>query len=79
MKRTDQQVCLEAIREARRILSEYIQPGPRDAVPTVDEIMKVLDNRAVEAALERVDGRNHFNVVEFEYFGPNGDPHGDAG
>jgi hypothetical protein len=25
---------------------------------------------------QRIDGRQHFNVVEFEYLGPNGDPQG---
>jgi hypothetical protein len=63
MKRTDCEICLDAIREARRILSTYIEPGPRDAVATVNQIMAVLDDRVVEAALERVDGRNHWRCL----------------
>ena len=67
MRPTDCEVCADALHEARRILSRYIEPGqPRDAVATTDQIMEVLDNNTVEAALKRIDGRDHFGLVEFK-------------
>jgi hypothetical protein len=65
------------MRSAKRTGAEWFQrPGrPHEALTTVN----VLDDRTVEDALQRVDGRNHFSVVEFEYFGANGDPQDDAG
>jgi hypothetical protein len=42
--------------------------------------MEVLDNDSVEAALKRVDGRDHFGLVELQYRSPEDDgPQDDAG
>jgi hypothetical protein len=50
-KRTDQQVCVDAAREARRVLSDYFDPsGAHDAVAAIEQLLEVLDNRAVDAA-----------------------------
>jgi hypothetical protein len=67
MKRTDYRTCVDAIREARRILGRYIEPAqPRDAAATINRIMEVLDNDDIDAALNRIDGRDHFRLVEFQ-------------
>ena len=67
MKRTDYEICVEAICEARRVLSEYIEPGrPRDAAASIDKIITILDNDIVCSALKRVRGRNHFDLVGME-------------
>ena len=43
MKRTDCEVCADELREARRILSAYIESSqPRDALATIDQIIEVL-------------------------------------
>jgi predicted ArsR family transcriptional regulator len=64
-KRTDYETCLTAFREARRLLSEYINPcSPSESVETLDQIIDILDNDTVEAALRRIDGRDHFGLVE---------------
>jgi hypothetical protein len=65
------EICADAIREARRILSEYINPcSPSDSIATIDQISRALDNEAVEAALKRIDGRNHFGLVWVQIDGP---------
>jgi hypothetical protein len=59
--------CVDAIREARRILGEYIEPGrPRDAAASIERIVTILDNDVVCGALKRIEGRNHFELVEIE-------------
>ena len=40
---------------ARSALGDYIAPGSRDAVATVDRLIELLDNQDIEAALIRVD------------------------
>jgi hypothetical protein len=65
-RRTDYETCVDAIREARRLMSEYIDPcTPSDSIETIDQIIETLDNEFVEAALKRIDGRDHFGLVEF--------------
>ena len=50
-KRTDQQVCVDAARQAHRVLSDYFDPsGAHDAVAAIEQLLEVLDNRAVDAA-----------------------------
>jgi hypothetical protein len=68
-KRTDQEICVDAVREARRILSKFSDPGgPHDAAASLYQIMTALDNQIVDAALERIDGRKHFGIVTVERY-----------
>jgi hypothetical protein len=43
MNNPDQDTLIRAIEDARRILGEYIEPGPRDASRTVEHLLAVLD------------------------------------
>ena len=43
MNSPDQDILLRAMDDARRILREYIEPGPRDAKRTVERLLAVLD------------------------------------
>jgi hypothetical protein len=46
------------------VLGEYIDPaGPHDAGAAVDQLLELLDNGELEAALQRVDRRNSFELV----------------
>jgi hypothetical protein len=66
-KPTDQAVIIDAVQAARRVLGEYIDPGgSHDAGATVDQLLELLDNRELEAALQRVDRRNSFEQVAIE-------------
>jgi hypothetical protein len=69
-KRTDNGICVNAMREARRILNEYVEPGSADAVATLEQLLEVLDDRAVQDAMARTDCRRHFGVVTVDYYGP---------
>ena len=66
--KTDTEICLKAIREARLILSEYIDPlSPYGAVKALDRLIEILDGEEVDAALSRIDTRKHFRVMDFRY------------
>jgi hypothetical protein len=64
MNNPDQDTVLRAIEDARRILGEYIEPGPRDAAKTVDRLLAVLDRDDVVRALDRMNRRRTIRLVE---------------
>jgi len=57
MNNPDQDTLVRAVEEARRILGEYIAPGPRDAELTVERLLAVLDRNDVVHALDRIKRR----------------------
>ena len=64
MNNPDQETVLRAIEDARRILGEYIEPGPRDATRTVERLLAVLDRKDVVHALDRIKRRRVIRLVE---------------
>jgi hypothetical protein len=64
MNRPDQDTLLRAVEDARRILGEYIEPGPRDASRTVERLLAVLDRIDVVHALDRMNWRRVIRLVE---------------
>ena len=60
----DQDTLLRAIEDARRILAEYIGPGPRDAAVTVERLLAVLDRDDFVHALDRMKRRRFLRLVE---------------
>jgi len=63
-KGTDYEICADAVREARRILSDCINPCSRtDSIAAIYQLIEALDNEVIDAALKRIDGRNHFGLV----------------
>ena len=64
MNNPDQETVLRAIEDARRILGEYIEPGPRDATQTVERLLAVLDRNDVVHALDRIKRRKVIRLVE---------------
>ena len=51
---TDQQIIINAVREARLILTEYIEPGSSNAEETVERLLEVLDVSEIKGAILRV-------------------------
>jgi hypothetical protein len=48
---TDQEIVLQAFTELRKIAAEYIiEPDPRDAEITMQQMLSILDRDVVEAA-----------------------------
>jgi hypothetical protein len=64
MSTPDQETLLRAVEDARRILGEYIEPGPRDAARTVQRLLAVLDNNGVVHALDRMKQRRTMRLVD---------------
>jgi hypothetical protein len=64
MNNPDQETLLRAVEDARRILGEYIDPGPRDATQTVEHLLAVLDRDDVVLALDRIKRRRVIRLVE---------------
>ena len=55
---TDQELMIDALEEARRILADYIEPGARPRPEfTVNELLRVLDRRDLALAQERLKAR----------------------
>jgi hypothetical protein len=64
MNSPDQDILLLAMDDARRILREYIEPGPRDAKRTVERLLAVLDKPDLAHALDRMNRRRVIRLVE---------------
>ena len=64
MNNPDQDTLVRAVEDARRILGEYIAPGPRDAKLTVERLLAVLDRNDVVHALDRINRRRAIRLVE---------------
>ncbi|OCK59446.1 hypothetical protein [Bradyrhizobium sp. LMTR 3] len=64
MNTPDQDIILRAMEDVRRILGEYIAPGPRDATATVHRLIAVLDRDDVVQALDRMKRRRTMRLVE---------------
>ena len=64
MNNTDQDTVLRAVEVTKRILGEYIAPGPHDATRTVHRLIAVLDRDEVVHALDRMNRRRILRLVE---------------
>jgi hypothetical protein len=64
MNTTDQDAVLQAVEDARRILREYIVPGPQDGTRTVHRLIAVLDRDELVHALDRMKKRRTIRLVE---------------
>jgi hypothetical protein len=68
MKTPDQDILIliRAIEDARRILREFIEPGPSDPMRTVERLLILLDRNDVVHALDRTKRRRVIRLVEIE-------------
>jgi hypothetical protein len=64
MNNPDQDTLIRAVEDARRILGEYIEPGPRDAARTVERLLAILDRNEVVHALDRIKRQKVIRLVE---------------
>ena len=55
---TDQQLALQAVSEAQRILEEYLQPRPQNNQRILDELVEVLERPALIIAVSRLQQRS---------------------
>jgi hypothetical protein len=52
----DQEILLNAVREAQLILARYIEPDDRDAEQTTNQLLMVLNRSELVLAVDRLDG-----------------------
>jgi len=55
---TDQQVALQAMSDAQRILEEYLEPRPHNDQRILDRLVEVLERPGVVVAVERLQRAN---------------------
>jgi hypothetical protein len=55
---TDQQLALQAVSEAQRILEEYLQPRPRNNERILDELVEILERPDLMVAVSRLQQRS---------------------
>jgi hypothetical protein len=55
---TDQQMAVQAVSEAQRILEEYLQPRPINYEHVLDKLVEVLDRPGLLVAVSRLQQRN---------------------
>jgi hypothetical protein len=52
---TDQELVLDALHKTSLIISEYVEPGPRNAQVTLDALILILDDQALSEAVDRLE------------------------
>ncbi len=61
---TDQELLISTLREAGRIIGEYVEPGPRDAEQTLSRLIAVLDSLDLARAIERIENGHGLRAVK---------------
>jgi hypothetical protein len=61
---TDQQLALQAVSEAQRILEEYLQPRPQNNERILDKLVEVLERPDLVVAVSRLPQRVAFEDEE---------------
>jgi len=54
---TDQQLVLQAVNEAQRLLEEYLEPRPHNNERILDELVEVLERPDLVVAVSRLQQR----------------------
>ena len=65
-QQSDIGLLVTALEESREILGRYIEPGDRDAVATVNQLLEILDDINVVAAIDRAGRRRALRLVELD-------------
>jgi hypothetical protein len=61
---TDQQLVLQAVNEAQRLLEEYLEPRPHNDERILDELVEVLERPDLVVAVGRLQQRVIFEDEE---------------
>jgi hypothetical protein len=61
---TDQELVLQAVNEAQRILEEYLEPRPQDNEHILAELVEVLERPDLVVAVTRLQQRVIFEDDE---------------
>jgi hypothetical protein len=55
---TDQQLAVQAVSEAQRILEEYLEPRPHNHESILDRLVEVLERPGLVVAVDRLQRGN---------------------
>jgi hypothetical protein len=55
---TDQELALQAVSDAQRILEEYLEPRPHNDQRILDRLVEVLERPGVVVAVDRLQRAN---------------------
>ena len=61
---TDQELALEAISKAQRIIEEYLEPRPHDHERLLDRLLEVLDQNDLVAAVARLQRDSEMRLAK---------------
>ena len=61
---TDQQLVLQAVNEAQRLLEQYLEPRPHNDERILDELVAVLERPDLVVAVSRLQQRVIFENEE---------------
>jgi hypothetical protein len=61
---TDEELILQAVRNAQRLLAEHIERGPADAEEALTQLSEILDREDVTAATNRLCLEYGFRPLE---------------
>jgi hypothetical protein len=61
---TDQDLLISTLREAGRIISDHLEPGPRDSEQTLMRLIEVLDRQDLASAIERLEAGHGLREVK---------------
>lgn len=56
---TDQQLALQAVRAAQRIVEEYLEPRPHNNERLLDRLVEVFERPNVVVAVDRLQRANN--------------------
>jgi hypothetical protein len=59
---TDQQLALEAIKEAQLILEEYLRPRPQNNERILDKLVEALERPGLMVAVSRLQQQSNLAV-----------------
>ena len=60
----DQAIVVTALNEAALIIGDYLEPGRKDPIATINRLIEVLDNQELAAAIERMEKSYGLKVVK---------------
>lgn len=60
---TDQQLALQAVSEAQRILEEYLEPRPHNSELILDKLVEVLERPDLVVSVSRLQRRTGVEVL----------------
>jgi hypothetical protein len=63
-KMSDQQLLITALHDAGRVIAEYLEPGPRDADKTIQQLISIIERQDLAASMRRLEVGHGLRLVK---------------